>query len=231
MAGQFLDDFKSRMTSFARANLFEVVINPRNDVIIPASLNRRLSFGCFSAQLPGMTTLTTEKDEGYRSIAYQKAYEDISLGFYAHGDMQEVKIFQNWMKLMINPKNNHVGFYDDYVSTVEIKNLNQEQDVALCTTLHDAYPKSLSSMGLDYGSNDEVMKMEISFTYRHYTQVFGGGDGKKIETTGRGNFTESSAEDIPNPLSDINTLKEKSGNLVTKNKQGFFVPKQHRTNQ
>ena len=231
MAGQFLDDFKSRMTSFARANLFEVVINPRNDVIIPASLNRRLSFGCFSAQLPGMTTLTTEKDEGYRSIAYQKAYEDVSLGFYVHGDMKEVKIFQNWMKLMINPKNNHVGFYDDYVSTVEIKNLNQQQDVVLCTTLHDAYPKSLSSMGLDYGSNDEVMKMEISFTYRHYTQVFGGGDGKKIETTGRGNFTESSAEDIPNPLSDINTLKEKSGNLVTKNKQGFFVPKQHRTNQ
>ena len=226
MAGQFLDDFKSRMTSFARPNLFEVEIsNPRIKVI--EEIRRRLTFACFSAQIPGMTTMTTEKDEGYRSIAYQKAYEDVSLGFYVNGDMKELKVFQNWMKLMIDPKTNHVGFYDDYKAIVTIKNLNQQQDVTLTTTLHDAYPKSLSAVGLDYGTNDDIMKIDVTFTYRHYTQTF----GKLQEPVGRGNFTETSAEDIPNPLSAINTLKDKTGNLVTKNAQGFFVPAENRINQ
>ena len=227
MAGQFLDDFKSRMTSFARPNLFEVEIyNPTKKMVIE-EIRRRLTFNCFSAQIPGMTTMTTEKDEGYRSIAYQKAYEDVSLGFYVNGDMKELKVFQNWMKLMIDPKTNHVGFYDDYKATVSIKNLNQQQDTALTTTLHDAYPKTLSPIGLDYGSTDDILKIDVTFTYRHYTQTF----GKLQEPVGRGNFTETSAEDIPNPLSAINTLKDKTGNLVTKNAQGLFVPAEHRTNQ
>ena len=211
MAGQFLDDFKSRMTSFARPNLFEVVIsNPRGKKVIE-EIGRRLTFACFSAQIPGMTTLTTEKDEGYRSIAYQKAYEDVSLGFYVHGDMKEIKVFQNWMKLMIDPKTNHVGFYDDYIATVAIKNLNQEQDVALTTTLYDAYPKSLSPLGLDYGTNDDIMKIDVTFTYRYYTQTF----GELQEPVGRGNFTETSAEDVDvtptNPLLKVGEAVKSGG--------------------
>jgi len=223
--GTFLSDFKSQMTTFARPNLFEVVITPLNKVIIPDSLKRRLSFGCYTASIPGMTTLTTEKDEGYRSIAYQKAYEDVALGFYVHGDMKELKVFQDWMELMIDPKTNRVGFYDHYTSTIEIKNLNQQQDVALTTTLYEAYPKSLSAVTLDYGTNDDVMKIDVGITYRYYTQRF----GEQQETVGKGDTTETSAEDIPNPLSSLNTLRDKTGNLVKKNEVGLFVPQEHRT--
>jgi hypothetical protein len=181
MAGQFLDDFKSRMTSFARPNLFEVVIFAKPDGINKI-LHERLRFSCYQANIPGMSILTTEKDEGYRSIAYQKSYEDITLGFYVHGDMKELKIFQDWMKMMINPENNHVGYYDDYISTVEIKNLDRQQKKVLTTTLIDAYPKSMESISLEAGTNDEVMKVNVTFTYRYYKQVFGG----KQESVGKG---------------------------------------------
>jgi hypothetical protein len=206
MAGQFLDDFKSRMTSFARPNLFEVVVYAK-----PNSINKdlldRLKFSCCTASIPGLTISTTEKDEGYRSIAYQKIYEDVSLGFYVHGDMKELKVFQDWMKLMINPKNNHVGYYDDYKSTVEIKNLDRQQKKVLTTTLYDAYPKSLEAIALDAGQNDEVMKVNVSFTYRHYKQKFGG----KQETVGlptstEEDTTETSAEDISDALVPVNPL-------------------------
>jgi len=172
-----IDEFKSKMTSFARPNLFEVIVYPINTTV--GSYLERFNVNCFSAQIPGMTTMTTEKDEGYRSIAYQKAYEDVSLGFYVNEDMKEIKFFQDWMKLMVNPTNNHVGYYDDYVSIVDIKTLSRSgtqekgNNVTMTTTLHDAYPKSLSVIGLDYGSNDDVIKIDVTFTYRHYTQTFG----------------------------------------------------------
>ena len=176
-----LDDFKSRMTSFARPNLFEVAIFAKPDNV-NKSLLERLRFSCCTASIPGLAISTTEKDEGYRSIAYQKIYEDVTLGFYVHGDMKELKVFQDWMKLMIHPENNHVGYYDDYKSTVEIKNLDRKNKKVLTTTLFDAYPKSLETIALDNGMNDEVMKVNVVFTYRHYKQKFGG----KQETFGRG---------------------------------------------
>ena len=102
-------------------------------------------------------------------------------------------------------------------------------ELVLTTNLIDAYPKTLETIALDAGANDDVMKVNVVFTYRTYKQEFGG----KQETTGEslGSFTERSAEDIPEPLSDMNTLRDKTGNLVTKNKQGFFVPEDQRINQ
>ena len=110
-----INEFKSLMTSFARPNLFQVSIQPRNQ-----EANARMNINCYSASIPGLSTATTEKDQHYRSIAYQKIYEDVTLGFYVHEDMREIKYIQDWMSRMIRPQDNHVGFYDDYIGTVEI---------------------------------------------------------------------------------------------------------------
>jgi len=179
--GNTLDSFKSRMTSFARPNLFEVVMFPKPDNP-GGELNRRLTLGCCSATVPGINIATTEKDEGYRSIAYQKIYDDVTLQFYLHGDMKELKIMRDWMNLMIRPQDNHVGYYDTYKSIVEIKNIDRNDKKVLTTTLYDAYPKTVSALALSYDANDEVMKMDITFTYRYYKQVF----GEKQETIGKG---------------------------------------------
>tara|TARA_B110000495_G_scaffold7729_1_gene5711 strand:- start:147 stop:800 length:654 start_codon:yes stop_codon:yes gene_type:complete len=217
------------MASFARPNLFEVTIFDPKSKNVTGAVGQRLKFSCYQATIPGMNIATTDKDQGYRSMAYQKIYEDVTLGFYVHGDMKELKVFQDWMQIMIDPTDNHVGYYDDYIASVEIKNINRHNEKVLTTTLIDAYPKTLETIALDAGANDDVMKVNVVFTYRTYKQEFGG----KQETTGEslGSFTERSAEDIGEPLSDMNTLRDKTGNLVTKNKQGFFVPEDKRINQ
>ena len=160
-------DFKSQMTSFARPNLFEVEVTPKGN-----SLVERLNFSCFQASIPGLSIATVDRDKSYRGIAYQKLYEDITLGFYVNSNMEELKIFQKWMELMIRPEDNHVGFYDTYIGTVKIKNLDKQQETVLTTTLHDAYPKSIEAIGLDYGTTDTVMTVSVSMTYRYYTQEF-----------------------------------------------------------
>lgn len=225
--GTTLDNFKSKMTSFARPNLFEVEITPRGDKNIPTSLNHRLNLNCHTCSIPGLSIATSEKDTpqtGYNSVAYQKIYEDVNMIFYVHGDMKELEVFEEWMKLMVSPTNNHVGFYDNYKSTVTIKNIDRQQKKVLTTTLFEAYPKTVSSIDLNFGSTDEVMNVSVTFTYRYYTKEF-----SEKEVVGRGNFTETSAEDITDPLSDINTLLDKSGNLVKKNEVGLFVPKEFST--
>ena len=196
--GNDITDFKSRMNSFARPNLFEVTVFPKPDNI-NKNVHERLKFSCHQATIPGMSMATTDKDPGYRSFAYQKLYEDVTLGFYVHGDMKEIKVFQDWMKLMINPKNNHVGFYTNYVSTVEIKNLDRQQKQVLTTTLHDAYPKQLETIALDANANDDVMKVNVVFTYRYYTQKFGGNQ----ETVGGLTDREESLRYYENNMEEV----------------------------
>jgi hypothetical protein len=229
-----ISDIKAKTkASFARPSLFKVGIT------LPPGIGNRnvevLNLNCYNAQIPGISVATTDKDLGYRSVAYQKLYDDVLLSFYCSEDLSELEFMQDWMKLISNPTNNRLGYYSEYASTIEIihlargnKYIKETQGLALpkddnkktlVTTLHEAYPKKIDPMQLDYSSND-IMRMTVNFTYRHYTQVWG-----DKEIVGRGNFTETSAEDIPEPLSDINTLLDNSGNLVTKNAQGFFVPK------
>jgi hypothetical protein len=179
-----IDQFKTRMSSFARPNLFEVTIYAKPDTL-NNDLQHRLKFSCHTASIPGLSIATTDKDTpqaGYNSIAYQKIYEDVTLVFYVHGDMKEIEIFQDWMKLMIHPDRNHVGFYDDYKSTIEIRNIDRNNQKVLTTTLFEAYPKTMSSIDLNYNATDEVMNVSVTFTYRYYEQQFGG----RQETSGRG---------------------------------------------
>ena len=119
--GSSIHDFASTMKSFARPNLFEVSILPVGEG--NQTLIRRLRFACHTCSIPGMTILTTDKEmpqAGYNSIAYQKTYEDVNMIFYLNEDMKELKIFQNWMKYMISPSDNHVGLHEKYTSNFGI---------------------------------------------------------------------------------------------------------------
>ena len=82
--------FKDNFTKgFARPNLFRVEIStlkPDKQVAYQMS--------CFQAQIPGHNIATTDKDIGLRSIAYQKIYSDVILGFYVGGGSAELKFWQ-----------------------------------------------------------------------------------------------------------------------------------------
>ena len=155
--------------SFARPNLFTVRIfkwGSVNEDVFPLTLN------CYNAQIPGISIATTDKDLGYRSVGYQKLYDDVLLSFYCSENLEELKIMQKWLEKISNPVNNRIGYYDDYKSQIEIIDISRQDKKTLTTTLHEAYPKKIDPIQLDYGSTD-IMRMTVNFTYRHFTQVWG----------------------------------------------------------
>ena len=173
-------DFKNNIKNgFARPNLFYVTIDPpiiemkKNDII------PKLRFNCHTIQVPGLTIATTDKDMGYRSIAYQKLYEDITLSFYCSENMQELEFFQNWLRYIAPEQSNRMNFYDKYVGKVTIQQLARDNSSTLTTIMHEAYPKKIDSSSLDYNSNSSLMSIGITLTYRYYTQNFE--EAKKID--------------------------------------------------
>ena len=168
-----ITDIKAKtQASFARPNLFKVSIglkpgwepkNPNKDL---------LNLNCYNAQIPGISIATTDKDLGYRSVGYQKLYDDVILSFFCSEDLSELEIMQKWLERISNPVTNRLGYYDDYRTTIDIIDLSRHNKKTLTTTLHEAYPKKIDPMQLDYGSND-IMRMTVNFTYRYFSQVWG----------------------------------------------------------
>jgi len=171
-----ISDFKSRtIASFARPSLFLVNITPPQGFGMTEAMNpihQVLNLNCYNAQIPGVSLATTDKDIGYRSVAYQKLYDDVLLSFYCRENFAELKFMQDWINLISNPINNRFEYYTNYVSTINIIHISKTNEKSLITTLHEAYPKKVDPMQLDYGSND-IMRMTVNFTYRHFTQKWG----------------------------------------------------------
>ena len=159
-----IHDFKATMQrGFARPNLFEVSISK-----VAPDKQFKYQMSCFQAQIPGHNIATTDKDIGFRSIAYQKIFSDVILGFYVDADLSQLKFWQEWIDQIVHKKNNQHNYYNTYIGTVKIKQQNRSGHAVATWTLHDAYPKQIDPIQLDYGTNDAVMTCNATLTYRHF---------------------------------------------------------------
>ena len=161
--------FSAQMSKgFARPNLFRVEIST-----IKTGSQADYQMRCFQAQIPGHNIATTDKDVGLRSIAYQKIYSDVILGFYVGGGSAELNFWQEWIdRIVIRGTPNRHNYYDNYVGQIKITQENRFGFDVATWTLHDAYPKTVDPIQLDYGTSDTIMTVNVTMTYRHFTADF-----------------------------------------------------------
>jgi hypothetical protein len=169
-----ISTFQSTMGNLARPNLFKVHIYTNGIKTPSVDFKQGLAIKCHTASIPGLDIASTDKDFSYRSYGYQKIYTDVSLSFYCSEEMRELQFLQDWMKKIIRPADNRVGYYSDYIGNIDIIKLDRQQEKTMTTHIYEAYPVNISSMDLGYGSNDEVMSVTSNFRFRYYTQEFGG---------------------------------------------------------
>ena len=209
--GQFISQ---TLANFASPNLFRVDIAKNNPFATNPLIRERLSLVCHNAQIPGLTMVATDKDLAYRSNVRQKTYDDITLAFHCNDDMLELKYFQEWMTEMVNPETNRVGFYNNYVGTITIHKLSrlkgnnstvEANATTLVTTIHEAYPKRIEPLSLDYAVTG-VMSLSVNFSYRNYEQAwFPLSELKSPEKIGEPIFSRSvdSEANKTNPLTEL----------------------------
>ena len=168
MGGKGIEDFKAQMRSgFARPNLFRVDIST---VSTDKATKYRMS--CFQAQIPGVSIATTDKDIGFRSVAYQKLFSDMTLGFYVSSGLEEIQFWQGWIDSIVDNSTNHFNLPKNYYGTITVTQISRTGGPSATWTFHDAYPKAVDPIALDYGTNDTIMTMATTITYRYYTHKY-----------------------------------------------------------
>ena len=143
-------------------------------------LQRGLRAFCFDAELPGRNVDTAPlKTYGpKREIVYGHSYsQEITLSFYADKFLRQRSFFENWQNSAMDLATNNVHFYDEYTGAIRIYALGAfsgdafRDRIAYGVHMYECYPKTITAVPLNYGTQNEIMQISISFYYRNWSNL------------------------------------------------------------
>ena len=162
-----------REDSFARVNRFEVFINAPSTLIGKSIANSgAVSLYCEMASLPPVNIST--KSFKIFGPTYQRPFgaeyggEGISLTFHVDRDMQVKKFFDEWTAKVVDPDSGLVGYQDDYISTIRLRQLDEQDNVTYEIELSEAFPRSVNLLELNNSAQNQTHRLNVLFAYRYW---------------------------------------------------------------
>ena len=159
---------------------------------------RATGLRCESISMPGRNMDSTPDTNIYgpeREIVTGYSFGDINAIFQCSSDMREKKYWETWQRLTFNPKTFDIGYYKDYVGTVDIHTLDEQERRRYGVRLVEAWPKTIGAQSLGYADNNTYQTVDITIAYRYWV-----------------NLTDESSE----PRSIGSRIAERAVNTVTR---------------
>jgi hypothetical protein len=124
MAGS-IDSFKglvSQRAGIARGNVYRVLFPS-----LPGASSTEVDLLCSAVNLPGRQIMTQSRRIGLinQKVAYDQAYDDVSLTFYLLNDYGIKNYFEVWQNRAINQDTLEVGYLQDYSEDITIQQLEK----------------------------------------------------------------------------------------------------------
>jgi len=162
-----------REDSLARVNRFEVFINPPAGMINKNRSNAgAVSLYCEMASLPPVNIST--KSFKIFGPTYQRPFgaeyggEGISLTFHIDRDMQVKKFFDDWTATVVDPDTGLVNYQEDYISTINLRQLDEQENVTYELELYEAFPRSINLLELNNSAQNQTHRLNVLFAYRYW---------------------------------------------------------------
>ena len=192
-AFQTLNEFMADMRvndGYARPSRYEVILYPpatasasgKGDEAVKLNdpkLLRRTSMRCSNISFPGRSLDTTSDTNIYgptRQIVQGFSYEPITASFQMSSDLREKQFFEAWQKKSYDNETWSTGYYEDYIGSVEIYQLDESSKKRYGVRLVEAFPRNFSAQTLDYTPSNDIQLLNVEFSYRYWLDI--GTEGK-----------------------------------------------------
>ena len=178
---EFLSLFLNK-DGFSKSARYEVVIGLPKAATLTAGelLNtetaRKVSYHAETIAFPGRNLEIKEDLSTYgptREIVSGSSYEDLSATFYVATDHREKKFFSEWQNSAHSNEDFNARYYYDYVGSVDIYQLDEEDRRRLGIRLMEAFPKTIGAIDMGYANANQINKMSVSFSYRFWEIIPG----------------------------------------------------------
>ena len=135
---------------------------------------RATGLRCESITFPGRNLDTTPDDNIYgpaREIVKGYSFGDVNATFQCSSDMKEKKYIETWQRLAFNTQNWSMGYYNDYVGSVQIHSLDEQDNKVYGVELVEAFPKAIGQQALAYGQGNNYQTLSVTFSYRYWKNL------------------------------------------------------------
>ena len=135
---------------------------------------RATGLRCESISLPGRNMDSTPDSNIYgpeREIVTGYSFGDINAVFQCSSDMREKKYWETWQRLTYNPKTFDIGYYNDYVGTIDIHTLDEQENRRYGCRLVEAWPKTIAAQSLGYADINTYQTIDVTIAYRYWINL------------------------------------------------------------
>jgi len=174
MADFNLEGFKAGFGDGARSNLFYYIPNFPGGV--DEGLNNNAKFLVKTTSLPSTTVEEVPVNwQGYDfKYAGKHTYGDFAVTFNTDKEAKIRFAFERWINEKIhNPLTNEYFNFDNYMLDQKLQLLGYDGEPVMEYTLHDAWPKEVATLALDYATSD-IATFDVTFVYSYHTVIKGG---------------------------------------------------------
>ena len=153
-----------------QTNSFSTIINSMRG----NGTARQVSLKCERISMPGRnidTAPDTNIDGPTREIAQGFSFGDIDAVFQLSSDLREKNFFDTWQRISFDPLTWSMGYYDDYVGTIQIYQLDEKNERKYGVELIECFPKNIAAQTYDYSAVNQQQKVSVSFSYRYWKNL------------------------------------------------------------
>ena len=164
--------------SKSRTNIFAQVMGEQ----VADQTARKTALRCESFEFPGRNLDSAPDTNIYgpeREIVQGYSYGDVTAVFQCSSDMKEKRFFETWQRLAYNPQTWSMQYYDDYVGSIKIFQLDETERQRYGIELVECFPKTIAAQPLAYGSTNQVQTVQVTFSYRYWKNLGDEADTKK----------------------------------------------------
>lgn len=135
---------------------------------------RKASLRCQSIDMPGRTIDTAPDTNIYgpvREIAQGYTYAELTAVFQLSSDLKERRVFETWQRLAFDPQSWSMGYYDDYTGSIQIYQLDEQNNRRYGIELIECFPKTVGALGYAAPVGGALQTVTINFSFRYWKNL------------------------------------------------------------
>ena len=164
----------NRSGGMARSNRYEVEITAHRDHP-GGSTNNTINLHCSTITMPGHNLeQQTQKLGSEPAIEIVQGHEyagNITSTFYLDASLNTKSWFDKWQEMSFDPVTHKAKYYEDYIGTMEIYQLDNEGEKIYGIRCEEVYPATIGAIEYAYESTDTIAILSVEFAYKRWYEM------------------------------------------------------------
>ena len=135
---------------------------------------RRISFRCSNISIPDRSLRGVVNSNIYgptHEIVQGQTYGAVQATFYLGTDLGERYFFEEWQKCTYNPETYNINYYKEYIGSVDIFALNEQDKRTFGVRLEEAFPDTIGAVAFSHEKVSTVNTFTVGFKYRYFRNL------------------------------------------------------------